>query len=148
MPDADPLSLRPLQADDVDLALGIAGVSSVDDPGTESFGTDKLTTPLPSLGWGVWLNGTLSGAAWMSVSAGKAEIKAVAIPRGQKGLGLTEWILKELVKAAKEKGCKVVSLSIDKGGEILGEILTDAGFLGTDPASDDYPLGVWSKPCQ
>ncbi len=149
MSDADPLSLRPLEADDVDLALGIAGVSSIDDPKTESFGTDKLAKPLPSFGWGLWLNGTMSGAAWMSVSSGKAEIRAVAIPKGQKGMGLTGWILEQLVKAAKEQGCKVVSLSIDKGGDILGEILTDAGFTGTtDPGKDNYPLGVWSKPCQ
>lgn len=148
MANENPLSLRPLQGDDVDLALGIAGVSSVDDPATESFGTDKLAKPLPSLGWGLWLNGTMSGAAWMSVSAGKAEIKAVAIPKGQKGMGLTGWILQELVKAAKDQGCKVVSLSVDKGGDILGEILTDAGFLGVTSGVNDYPIGVWSKPCQ
>lgn len=149
MTDVPSLEFRKLAVVDAELAVELAAAEPPDDPETESFGLSRLGQPLAGEGWGLWIKGSLSGAAWLTTNTpDSGEILALVLARGWRRVGLTAWMLDGLVAAAAAAGCVRVTAKVDRGGRNLGAELVEAGFTGPDDVAENYPIGDWSKPCR
>lgn len=142
------LLFRRLGEDEIDLALGLAAsVVPLDEPLCEAWGIGPDGTPLPGAEvWGLFMRGTLAGAAWLSaVHFGTVEIMSLALPRGRWGMGLVVWMAGEAAREAASGGAEELLVRLVNGGSKLGELLEDSGFSGPNIESEDYPRGEWRR---
>lgn len=140
------LEFKPLESEDLPLAFAVAGNERPDDPDSESFGLDQSPEALRHCrAWGLWIKGTLSGAVWVEDSApGAARVRALALGRGWRCMGLFAWMLSELAAGLRAEGVREIRADISGGGYRLGEGLAEAGFVGPDTEIDSYPAGTWT----
>lgn len=144
------LILRRLSEEEKDLALGLAAsVTAFDDSRCEAWGiAPDGAPPSDAEPWGLFVRGTMAGAAWFSnAKQGTVEIAAMALPRGRWGMGLVVWMAGEASRQVGAAGAGELLVRLESGGRKLGELLEDAGFFGPDVEDENYPRGEWRRLC-
>lgn len=141
------LEFRRLTDEELPLAAALAdSVGAADDPRREAWGLTAIPPPAQGGGaWGVFVRGSLAGAAWVDASAADVlEIAALALPRSRWGLGLAAWMAREIAREVPD-GCREILIRLDGGPPSLGEELEDAGFAGPGVDEEGYPKGEWRR---
>jgi hypothetical protein len=142
------MQFRRLKDDEKALALEIAhSLVGNTDESNESFGLESVNSLVDCDGWGLFVKGEMSGAAWQGNADGPvATVLALALPRTWWRMGLPEWMLGEIAQSARAAGATTMRLAIRNGTLHLGEVLDEAGFVPQTASSENFPAGVWSRP--
>ena len=146
MSDTLHLSFGALPAAELELAQSIAKSENRRDPESESFGLDfAVAAPGSFRVWGLWIRGALAGAVWVLPvpGSGSAEVRALALARGWRRLGLATWMLVRLGALLEAEGIGELRVTLTGGGTAVGRELDAAGFRGPGAETPAYPVGEW-----
>ena len=140
------LDFRRLERLELELAAELTAAPESADPKSENFGTVAIGPQSGEEIWGLFIKGTLAGAAQSGpVSGDAAEIKALFLARRWRRTGLSVWMLEQLCREAGSAGARNISVRIDGAPFSVGEVLEDAGFSGPDREDERYPAGTWTR---
>lgn len=133
------------EAETEQLAALIANLSGETPPYREAFGLAEAAVSEAEVErWGLFVRGTLCGAVWLKRIPGDGgEVRGMLLADGWRKTGLSEWMLGELAKSIGISGNGRLYAVLNGVGEIMGEVMTDAGFQGPSPDDETYPNGEW-----
>ncbi len=118
------------------------------DPRCECFGV--LPNPPLSAGdkiWGIYNHGTLTAVICLMPKPEDriVQVKAIAMPRGRWGMGLSTWMLEEAYKIVKRGKFDEMRITLESGSPAIGEAIMDAEFKGPDLEDETFPAGEWVR---
>ncbi len=144
----DDLDFRPLESGEMPLVDGLLAGADVEDAKSECWGVRPGKAPdAPGAAWGVFLRGTLAGAAWLRAPrGGEAEIAGVVLPRRRWGMGLLVFIAGRFAEEAKRLGARALVANVPACGRHLADELEFALFAPPETEDENDFSGVWKRP--